>query len=115
MSPLPADTSCEPPFEFQPCAPPCARLCSSLQRPQLCLALPRCLPGCFCPQARAGRGGRDGFCGVGATRVGSVGSGRAWEEPGAHREPWVQMDGWGDTGDFMGMLQGFYGEAAWGC
>ncbi|XP_050572817.1 LOW QUALITY PROTEIN: SCO-spondin-like [Cygnus atratus] len=45
-----SEASCEPPFEFQPCGPPCAQLCSSLQRPQLCPALPRCLPGCFCPQ-----------------------------------------------------------------
>ncbi|XP_072186520.1 SCO-spondin [Excalfactoria chinensis] len=45
-----SESSCEPPFKFQPCSPPCARLCSTLQHPELCPAQSHCLPGCFCPQ-----------------------------------------------------------------
>ncbi|KAM9163493.1 LOW QUALITY PROTEIN: SCO-spondin-like [Pangshura tecta] len=45
-----SEASCEPPFEFQECGVPCASLCSTLQRQELCTATPSCLPGCYCPQ-----------------------------------------------------------------
>ncbi|XP_065689130.1 SCO-spondin-like [Patagioenas fasciata] len=45
-----SETSCAPPFQYQPCGPPCERLCSSLQHPELCPQPPPCLPGCACPQ-----------------------------------------------------------------
>lgn len=54
---VPIESSCEPPFEFRTCSPPCAQLCSTLQHPELCPAQSHCLPGCFCPQARGARGG----------------------------------------------------------
>ncbi|XP_050798803.1 SCO-spondin-like [Gopherus flavomarginatus] len=45
-----SEASCEPPFEFRECGDPCASLCSTLQRQELCTAIPLCLPGCYCPQ-----------------------------------------------------------------
>ncbi|XP_077160383.1 SCO-spondin-like isoform X2 [Paroedura picta] len=44
------ESSCEAPFEFQECGSPCDSLCSTLQHPELCQDIPRCLPGCYCPQ-----------------------------------------------------------------
>ncbi|XP_053120701.1 SCO-spondin-like [Hemicordylus capensis] len=45
-----SESSCEGPFEFQQCGSPCDRLCSTLRHPELCRDIPRCLPGCYCPQ-----------------------------------------------------------------
>ncbi|KAH0627733.1 hypothetical protein JD844_003874 [Phrynosoma platyrhinos] len=45
-----SDSSCEPPFQFQTCGSPCDSLCSTLRHPELCRDIPRCLPGCYCPQ-----------------------------------------------------------------
>ncbi|XP_015268441.1 PREDICTED: SCO-spondin [Gekko japonicus] len=45
-----SESSCEAPFEFQECGSPCDSLCSTLQHPELCQDIPRCLPGCYCPQ-----------------------------------------------------------------
>ncbi|CAM2104988.1 unnamed protein product [Caretta caretta] len=45
-----SEASCEPPFEFRECGFPCASLCSTLQRQELCTDIPLCLPGCYCPQ-----------------------------------------------------------------
>ncbi|XP_063003641.1 SCO-spondin-like [Elgaria multicarinata webbii] len=45
-----SESSCEAPFEFQECGSPCDSLCSTRRHPELCQDIPRCLPGCYCPQ-----------------------------------------------------------------
>ncbi|XP_049654923.1 SCO-spondin-like [Accipiter gentilis] len=45
-----SEASCAPPFQYQPCGPPCTQFCSSLRHPDLCPQPPPCLPGCACPQ-----------------------------------------------------------------
>lgn len=50
---FPPESSCKAPFEFQECGSPCDHLCSTLRHPELCKDIPRCLPGCYCPQVRA--------------------------------------------------------------
>ncbi|XP_074841635.1 SCO-spondin-like [Carettochelys insculpta] len=52
-----SEASCELPFEFQACGSPCAGLCSTLRRPELCASLPTCLPGCYCPPGLVEQGG----------------------------------------------------------
>ncbi|KAM4705238.1 SCO-spondin-like [Rhinophrynus dorsalis] len=43
------ESSCEPPFEFNPCGSPCDGVCSSRQNPEICADVPKCQPGCYCP------------------------------------------------------------------
>ncbi|XP_013913580.1 PREDICTED: SCO-spondin-like [Thamnophis sirtalis] len=45
-----SESSCDPPFEFRACGSPCDSHCSTLKSPELCKDIPRCLPGCYCPQ-----------------------------------------------------------------
>ncbi|XP_058038766.1 SCO-spondin-like [Ahaetulla prasina] len=45
-----SESSCDPPFEFRACGSPCDSHCSTLKHPELCKDIPRCLPGCYCPQ-----------------------------------------------------------------
>ncbi|KAL7977856.1 hypothetical protein Chor_010808, partial [Crotalus horridus] len=44
------ESICNPPFEFRACGSPCDSHCSTRKRPELCKDIPRCLPGCYCPQ-----------------------------------------------------------------
>uniref|UniRef100_A0A8D2L3M7 SCO-spondin n=1 Tax=Varanus komodoensis TaxID=61221 RepID=A0A8D2L3M7_VARKO len=52
-----SESSCEAPFEFRECAAPCDSLCSTRGHPELCRDIPRCLPGCYCPQGLVEQGG----------------------------------------------------------
>ncbi|XP_004430689.1 PREDICTED: SCO-spondin [Ceratotherium simum simum] len=45
-----SEDSCTPPFEFQACGSPCARLCATHLSRGLCQDLPPCQPGCYCPE-----------------------------------------------------------------
>ncbi|XP_042533232.1 SCO-spondin-like [Dipodomys spectabilis] len=45
-----SEDGCTPPFEFQACGSPCAGLCTTHLRGQLCQDLPPCQPGCYCPK-----------------------------------------------------------------
>ncbi|XP_063157945.1 SCO-spondin-like [Candoia aspera] len=45
-----SESSCDAPFEFQACGSPCDSHCSTRKHPELCQDIPRCLPGCYCPQ-----------------------------------------------------------------
>ncbi|XP_075444784.1 SCO-spondin-like [Ascaphus truei] len=45
-----SELSCQPPFEFSSCGSPCDGLCSARQNPEICLDVPKCQPGCYCPQ-----------------------------------------------------------------
>ncbi|KAE8595015.1 hypothetical protein XENTR_v10015432 [Xenopus tropicalis] len=45
-----SESSCLPPFEFNPCGSPCEGLCSSRHQPEICRDAPRCQAGCYCPR-----------------------------------------------------------------
>ncbi|CAH2281689.1 SCO-spondin [Pelobates cultripes] len=45
-----SESSCQPPFLFKFCGSPCDSLCSSKWRPETCLDVSQCQPGCYCPE-----------------------------------------------------------------
>ncbi|KAM8967216.1 LOW QUALITY PROTEIN: SCO-spondin-like [Pelodytes ibericus] len=44
------ESSCQPPFEFRSCGSPCDGHCTSKWTPTACIDVPRCQPGCYCPE-----------------------------------------------------------------